>query len=72
MDNMMSIRDMTDKMVMVYQDPITKLDPEGEAILIKPIRYDMAGNLSIWMVQFNDELEYNYQRTIDRRDIITE
>ncbi len=64
--------DFVDKMVMVYQDPITKLDPEGEAILIEPVKFDNEDDLSIWMVQFNDAPEYNYQRTIDRRDIITE
>ena len=66
----MNIDDMKNKMVMVYQDPITKLDPEGEAVLIEPVRYDIAGDLSIWLVQFNDEPEYNYQRTIDKKDII--
>ena len=70
-NNGWSIHDMKDEMVMVYQDPITKLDPEGEAILIEPIRYDIAGDLSLWLVQFNDEPEYNYQRTIDRKDIIS-
>ena len=67
-----SIDDYIDQAVMVYHDPITKLDPEGIAVLVDPVRFDCAGDLSLWMVQFLSEPKEYYQRTIDRKDIIIE
>lgn len=66
------MNELIGKMVMVYYDPIDKLHPEGEAILIEPVKFGNDDDLSIWMVQFKDEPEYNYQRTIDKKDIIKE
>ena len=65
--------DLVDQMVMVYEDPITKLIPEGKAILLEPVKFDNNDDLSIWIVRFIiDEPDEYCQRTIDKKDIIIE
>ena len=51
--------------VKIYQDPITKQDFEGYAILQAEYRTDDTGDgLSMWVVTFEDEPEQVYTRTI--------
>lgn len=52
--------------VMIYEDPITKEKPEGEAIL-RQLRA-VAGLMTRWRVEFLDELGHSYQRTIAVED----
>jgi hypothetical protein len=40
--------------VMIYEDPISKKRPEGEAILRKFID-DLGGGLERWIVKFPEE-----------------
>jgi len=48
--------------VMIYEDPITKEKPEGNAILRE--LYAIRGLISRWRVEFEDELGQFYERSI--------
>lgn len=56
------------QVVKVYQKPLTGEELEGMARLIVEIREDTGDGLSIWLVEFTDELGEKYQRTINKNN----
>ena len=56
-------------LVTVYHDPITRADREGVAKLVTS-RKSGNDNLSIWLVEFVNEPNEYYQRTINKRDVL--
>lgn len=50
--------------VMVYQDPITQQNPEGEAVLLQKEIDDLADGLEYWQVSFEGD-EGVYARVIN-------
>jgi len=52
--------------VMIYEDPITRKEPEGTAILRE--LYVIRGLISRWRVEFEDELGQFYERSIAIED----
>jgi hypothetical protein len=52
--------------VMIYEDPVTKEKPEGQATLRE--LYRSVGTLTIWRVVFDDEPGQYYERSIDGED----
>jgi hypothetical protein len=50
--------------ITVYQDPITRQKPEGEAKLLREYRPDEGDGLSMWVVEFVGEPGSRYVRTI--------
>lgn len=53
----------THETVMIYQDPITELKPEGKAVLLHK-EADLGQNLEQWKVCFEGEDGAVYLRTI--------
>lgn len=52
------------RIVTVYEDPITKKKPEGEARLIRKLsQHKMPGNKELWQVRFLDD-GHLAQRTV--------
>lgn len=51
--------------VQVYQNPVTRQNPEGEAKLVRLYRPDEGDGLSMWWVEFDDEPGQEYMRTIN-------
>ena len=49
--------------VMIFEDPITQLKPEGTATLVENYKPDIGDGLSIWTVRFEDD-GYVTTRTI--------
>lgn len=43
--------------VMIYQDPITQLKPEGKAVLLHKIQ-DFSDGLEYWKVRFVDDGQF--------------
>lgn len=54
---------LTHSMVTIYQDPITKLKPEGKACLLHKIA-DLPDDLERWQVCFEGDDGAVYERTI--------
>ena len=52
----------TGQTVTIFEDPITRQKPEGDAILRE--LYKTLGTASIWRVEFTDEPGQFYERTI--------
>ena len=58
--------------ITIYAYPLTKLKPEGEAVLLKRIRPDDGDGLETWLVEFVSEPGELYHRTISNRLAIKE
>lgn len=52
--------------VTVYEDPVTKEKPEGQATLRE--LYQRRGNYLVWRVEFDDAPGEFYERTIYGED----
>ena len=52
------------QIVTIYEDPITRLKPEGKAQLIELLREDTGDRLELWEVEFLDEPGTTYTRTL--------
>lgn len=48
--------------VTIYEDPVTKQKPEGQAILRE--LYQRRGNDTVWRVEFDDAPGEFYERTV--------
>ena len=55
--------------VKIYQDPITKQDFEGNAVLIEEYRPDVGDGRSMWAVFFEDDPGREYLRTIYQESV---
>ena len=65
---MMEMKLVRGAIAMVYQDPVTKQNPEGRAELVKCIRPDEGDGLEVWEVLFAGEgSKATYLRTISNR-----
>lgn len=51
-------------LVMIYEDPITQLRPEGIATLNRKLESDQGDGMSRWEVTFKDEPFRHYERAI--------
>ena len=54
--------------VKIYQDPVTKQDYEDLATLLAEYRTNENDGFSMWIVEFHDEPESIYTRTIYEGD----
>ena len=52
------------QIITIYEDPITRLKPEGKAQLIELLREDTGDRLELWEVEFLDEPGTTYTRTL--------
>lgn len=52
--------------VMIYRDPITRMQPEGKARLVRPANDQplRKGELQYWMVEFEDDENDLYPRNV--------
>ena len=50
--------------VMIFGDPITKTDCEGQATLIREYRPDQGDGRVVWIVIFDDEPGREFARVI--------
>lgn len=56
------------QVVNIYQKPITGEEYEGKARLIVEIKEDVGDGLSIWLVEFVDDIGETYTRTVNEKN----